>query len=49
MRQHAGHGFVDGMAESAALRRNVDERDRPLVEAGVLIHAAILPRSDRKK
>ena len=39
MRQHAGDRVVDGAAETAALRGDVDERDRPLVKAGVLIHS----------
>ena len=38
MREHAGNRIVDGAAEAAALRGDVDERDRPLVEAGVLVH-----------
>ena len=38
MRQHARDRVIDGAAEAAALRGDVDERDRPLVEAGVLIH-----------
>jgi hypothetical protein len=42
MRQHPRHRVVDGAAEAAALRRNVDEWDRPLVQAGVLIHDEIL-------
>ena len=44
MRQHARHRIIDGAAEAAALRGNVDERDRPLVEAGMLIHGAIFTR-----
>jgi hypothetical protein len=48
MCQHSGHCFIDGTAEAAALRGNIDERDRPLVKAGVLIHATILTRSDPK-
>ena len=28
MRQHARHRIVDGTAETAPLRRHVDERDR---------------------
>ena len=38
MRKHTGNCIVDGAAEPAALRGNVDERDRPLVEAGMLVH-----------
>jgi hypothetical protein len=38
MRQHARDCVIDGAAETAALRGNVDERDRPLVQASVLIH-----------
>ena len=38
MRQHARNRVVDGAAEPAALRGDIDERDRPLVEAGMLIH-----------
>ena len=32
MRQYARDGIIDGAAEPAALRGNVDERDRPLVD-----------------
>ena len=46
MREHAGDRVVDGAAEPAALRGDVDERDRPLVEAGMLIHHRF--RSDPK-
>ena len=38
MRKHPGNRIVDRAAEPAALRGNVDERDRPLVEAGMLVH-----------
>ena len=41
MRQHASDRIVDGAAKTPALRRNVDERDRPLVEAGMLIHVKV--------
>ncbi len=36
MRQDARDRVVDGAAEAAALRGDVDERDWPLVQAGVL-------------
>jgi hypothetical protein len=36
VRQHARDGVVDGAAEAAALRGDVDERNRPVVDAGVL-------------
>ena len=39
MGQHARDRVIDGAAEVAALRGDIDERDRPLVEAGVLIIA----------
>ena len=32
------------LAEPAALRGNIDERDRPFVDTGVLIHGAIFMR-----
>ena len=38
MRQHARHRLVDGAAETAALRRDIDEWDRLVVNPGVLIH-----------
>ena len=42
--KYARDCVVDGAAEPAALRGNVDERDRPLVHTGVLIHDAIFTR-----
>jgi hypothetical protein len=42
MGQYARDGVIDGAAEPAALRSNIDERDRPLVQTGVLIHGEIL-------
>jgi hypothetical protein len=44
MRQDARDCVIDGAAEPATLRGNVDERDRPLVHTGVLIHDAIFTR-----
>ena len=44
MCQHPGNRIVDGAAEPAALRGDVNERDRPLVEAGMLIHENIRTR-----
>ena len=41
MRQHPRHGVIDGAAEPAALGGDVDERDRPLVQASVLIHREV--------
>ena len=38
MRQDARHRVVDGAAEPAPLRRDVNERDRFFVNAGVLIY-----------
>ena len=38
MRQHARDRVVDGAAEAAALGGDVDERDRLLFKASVLIH-----------
>ena len=38
MLKYPGNCVVDGAAEPAALRGNINERDRPLVEAGMLIH-----------
>jgi hypothetical protein len=42
MGQYARDGVIDGVAEPAALRSNIDERDRPLVQTGVLIHGEVL-------
>ena len=42
MGQYPRDGVIDGAAEPAALRSNIDERDRPLVQTGVLIHGEIL-------
>ena len=44
MREHARNRLVDGAAEAAALGGDIDERDRSLVQAGVLIHEDILTR-----
>jgi hypothetical protein len=38
MRQNARHRVIDRAAETAALRRDVDERNRLLLNARVLIH-----------
>jgi hypothetical protein len=38
MRQHARHRIVNGTAKSAALRGDVNERNRPLFDPRVLIH-----------
>ena len=38
MRQHAGHRVIDRTAKTAALGRDIDERDRLLFDARVLIH-----------
>ena len=48
MRQHARDRVVDGAAEAAALRGDIDERDRPLVETGVLIYG-FRSRFDRRR
>ena len=42
--KYARHGIVDGAAEAPALRGNIDERDRPFVDTGELIHGAIFTR-----
>jgi hypothetical protein len=44
MRQYARDGILDSAAEPAALRGNIDERDRPFVDSGELIHGAIFTR-----
>jgi hypothetical protein len=36
--QYACDGFVDGAAEAAALRGDIDERKRLFVHTGMLIH-----------
>ena len=41
VREYARDRIIDGAAEAAALRGDIDERDRPLVEAGMLIHHKI--------
>jgi hypothetical protein len=41
MRQNARDRIVDGAAEAAALRGDVDKWDRPLIEAGMLIHRQV--------
>ena len=41
LREHARDRVVNGAAEPAALRADIDERYRPLVQAGMLIHGAI--------
>ncbi len=38
MAEHARDRVVDRAPEAAALRRDVDERDRRVIEAGVLVH-----------
>jgi len=38
--EHARHGVVDRRPEAAALCRHIDERDRCIIEAGVLVHRA---------
>src|SRR5271169_1232675 len=38
MRQHARHRVVDRAAETAALCRDIDERNRPVIKASMLIH-----------
>ncbi len=45
MRQHPRDRFVDRAAEPAALGGHIDKRDRPLVQAGMLIHEEIQTRS----
>ena len=40
MREHAGNCGVDRGAEPTTLRGNIDERDRPLVKPGMLIHGS---------
>ncbi len=44
VRQYVRDRIVDGAAEAAALRRHVDERNRPLVKARVLVHCVFQTR-----
>ena len=37
-RQNARDRFIDNTAEPAALRGHIDERNRPFVHTGMLIH-----------
>ena len=45
VRQHARNGVVDAAAQAAALRRNVDERNRTALKPRVLIHYLAQTRS----
>jgi hypothetical protein len=38
MREHAVHRVVDGAAETAALRRDIDEGDGSFFHANMLVH-----------
>jgi hypothetical protein len=42
MRQNARHRVIDRPAQPAALRSNIDKRDRPFFNPGVLIHFSAL-------
>ena len=45
VRKHAGNRVVDAAAQAAALRRNVDERNRTALKPRVLIHYLAQTRS----
>jgi hypothetical protein len=38
VRQNTRHGVVDCVAETAALRSDINERNRPFFKASMLIH-----------
>ena len=42
MRQHARYRVIDRAAETAALRRDVDERNRPFFKASMLVHDGLI-------
>jgi hypothetical protein len=49
MPQHARHGVVDGAAKTAALRGDINEGDRPLFDACVLIHSGLKPSDPTRR